>query len=1127
MKIKNVNTIIIVAVGLLMPLMVFSQSTNQNYVMTKVNTAAGTTLDKIQYYDGLGRPVETVHKQITPAGKDLVSRIGYDNYGREQIQWLPAPSTKSDGTYNGSTTGANFYSDTYPYSEIEYEPSPLNRIKNQYGPGVTWRSGSGHKVTIDYTANSTSTADLICIDYSAPSSTHEFKKNGNYPAGQLFVKKITDEDENISYEFTDKQGRLLLQRQKNGSDRYDTYYIYDDFGNLRLVFSPEATDRLASLANGTYSFYASNIWPVLSSSAYINFYEHRNRLYGRRVPGSESTDYAYDKADRLILELTPERDLIFYKYDQLGREILSGLYQFPANASPGDSMYRFQQYYKDYVLTESASTTGNANFHYTWNSFPSLSKSEVTRVNFYDNYTYAADNTGNFGSLAFVTKSGYDAQHSSTQGLLTGTWIKMLDGSGWIKTTYYYDAFGNLVQKRTTNSTNKNAYDYEYYAYNYNNQMTKKLIEHSAFGQAAITEEYAYNIDSKLRLTSVNHKLNGGTGVNIAEYQYNELGQVREKKTTAYTYHLRGWLTAQTGQRFTENLYYTSNPKSGGKIYFGGNVSAMTCKIEPSTGSIRGYSYQYNALGWLTDAIYGEGASLSSGNIRYDESFTYNKVGSLKTLKRYGLKDNNSFGLIDDLTVTESTGNFIRKISDAITTNQSASDVMEFKFNSAALNDNHYFYSSCGALTVDYHKRICMIKYNYLTLPKSVQFRRGDRIEYVYDAAGVKRQTTHKVTNRDMNYSYWSQSEPATSDFDASQTVTRNYLGNKIYVNNQLKYILTEEGYIEKATGSNTYTAHYYLNDRLGNRRVVFDASGTLKQVNNYYPSGTSIAERRTDQGVQPFKFGGKELDRSYGFDSYDFEARLYDPVLMQFWAPDPLAHKYPSTGTLVYCLNNPVRYTDPTGMSTHTDSLGNVVAVYNDNDLGVFRHNFWDASNYSKKNTSAGGERMGETEYWDEFDPIYADRNADGTQGCFTIQFGKSFDPIITRMHNVSKGMNLIEIALKSRGGRFFDIKGTYRNAGGLLNGKYVTSRSAGNFLAAYNASAGKLMGVGTSFETFQKLAGALHVEESRKNSLSVLEMMDIVAYGYQYGPAPTYGETPYQYRMSKKGWNYGKPKK
>ena len=94
------------------------------------------------------------------------------------------------------------------------------------------------------------------------------------------------------------------------------------------------------------------------------------------------------------------------------------------------------------------------------------------------------------------------------------------------------------------------------------------------------------------------------------------------------------------------------------------------------------------------------------------------------------------------------------------------------------------------------------------------------------------------------------------------------------------------------------------------------DASGTVKQVNNYYPSGTTMAEspRRTDQDFQPYKFTSKELDRFDTMNFYDFEARTYDPTLMRFTGMDPLAEKYPSISPYVYALNNPVKYIDPDG---------------------------------------------------------------------------------------------------------------------------------------------------------------------------------------------------------------------
>ena len=78
------------------------------------------------------------------------------------------------------------------------------------------------------------------------------------------------------------------------------------------------------------------------------------------------------------------------------------------------------------------------------------------------------------------------------------------------------------------------------------------------------------------------------------------------------------------------------------------------------------------------------------------------------------------------------------------------------------------------------------------------------------------------------------------------------------------------------------------------------------------------------------------------------------------------------------------------------------------------------------------------------------------------------------------------------------------YAGVGGLLNGKYATSRSAGNFLAGYNAEGGTYFGVGISFKTFQKLAGALHIEESNGKRLSKWQMADIVirgTYSKQFG--------------------------
>ena len=125
--------------------------------------------------------------------------------------------------------------------------------------------------------------------------------------------------------------------------------------------------------------------------------------------------------------------------------------------------------------------------------------------------------------------------------------------------------------------------------------------------------------------------------------------------------------------------------------------------------------------------------------------------------------------------------------------------------------------------------------------------------------------------------------------------------------------ILTDEGYIEKE--NNAWKRYYTLRDRLGSMRAVIDESGNNVQETRYYPFGTYFAES-TNQEKQPYKYNGKELDRHFGLDLYDYGARFYDPLIGRFTTPDPLSEKYYSVSPYTYCANNPVNAIDPRGDS-------------------------------------------------------------------------------------------------------------------------------------------------------------------------------------------------------------------
>ena len=88
------------------------------------------------------------------------------------------------------------------------------------------------------------------------------------------------------------------------------------------------------------------------------------------------------------------------------------------------------------------------------------------------------------------------------------------------------------------------------------------------------------------------------------------------------------------------------------------------------------------------------------------------------------------------------------------------------------------------------------------------------------------------------------------------------------------------------------------------------------EQINHYYPYGGPWGNASTNQGFQPFKYNGKELDRVHGLDWYDYGARRYDPAYCMFTQMDPLAEQYPHLSPYAYCAGNPVNAIDPDGKS-------------------------------------------------------------------------------------------------------------------------------------------------------------------------------------------------------------------
>ena len=662
-----------------------AQDASHNYVRTRsmLDETGGKYLDKVEYFDGLGRPFQTVLKKVTASNSNLVTLQEYDVAGRAANSWLPIVSPDdyvAPSSFKSSAPG-NYGNDSRPYSQPVYEASPLNRTVKEYGPGAAWYSS--HSVNTDYLGNSTANAQLNCINYSV-SSAGALTSNGSYASGQLSVVKTTDEDLNVSYTFTDKMGHVVLTRQMKGSETHDTYYVYDDKGNLCFVLQP----MYQSSAN-------------LDQYAFQYKYDGRNRCIWKKLPGAGYVEMVYDNADRLVFSQDGNQralstgNWMYYKYDGLNR------------------------------LTEQGTCTNKV----------TTSGTNVLVQHFYDSYA--------FRSQAGFNNSNFpDDASGNGKGALTASVATVLGSSNKIYTAYYYDIKGRVA--KTVQSNLLGGYDVTATVYTFTDKPATVTHTHTASGKPTRTEMYTYSYNHADRLLKVEHTL-GGTKITLADYAYDNLGRLQSKSLhgsatnkLTYAYNVRGWLTGISGTKFTQNLYYNTG---NGTARYNGSISSMTWKAG-NESTVRGYKFTYDGLDRLLNATYGETAGINANTDRFSENVTaYDKNGNIKTLQRYGQTGASTYGLIDNLTFTLG-GNQLTRVDDAVATSAYNNG---FEFKDGVKQANEYNYDSNGNLTKDLNKGITNISYNCLNLPSVVTFSDGSTITYTYAADGTKLKTVHKT----------------------------------------------------------------------------------------------------------------------------------------------------------------------------------------------------------------------------------------------------------------------------------------------------------------------------------------------------------------------------------------------
>jgi len=861
-----------------------NHTTNLNYIqerdiirpgITDTVTADGLTStwdvhQTTRYFDGLGRPIQTVAMQASPMGDDMVTLQSYDLYGRQSTDYLPYTSPSANGTYKTDPLGelstfnaAQFPTEQYYNGQTIYETSSLNRVVDEAAPGNSW-VGSNRGVSQSYWLNTV--ADSVKIWNIAWAAGSIPTDGGTYAPGQLYKTLVTDEQGHQVVEYKDKLDEIVLKKVQVSANPGTghigwlcTYYVYDDLNNLRFVIQPQA---VVLIDKGV-------TWTITSAIAtelcFRYEYDQRNRMTIKKVPGAGETWMVYDARDRLVMtqdsNLRVQGEWLVNEYDGLDRHDSTGLMTDNHN----------QAYWQNQAFNSTYCPIV-ANYPY-----------QLQTATHYDNYTWVPSGlsstlttTYTSNTNDFITNYNTSPTYAVpitwfhiTRGQVTGTTTFVIGSANgqYLTGVNFYDDRGRVIQTEASNISN--GVSITTMQYDFGGKPVRTLLQYIKNGlpltQHLVLTKLAY--DPEFRLKSTYKNIDGAANDQLIDsLQYDELGQLRAKylgnnvDSLIYSYNIRGWMTGinanyiggSATSYFGEELSFDkSSSVAPGNIYanpqYNGNIAGMVWKTAGS-GVNRKYDFSYDPADRLTAANFsqynGSGFDKSSGIDFSVGGLTYDANGNILSMNQRGFLIGGSVD-IDSLTyryMNSGVSNRLAGVTDAA--NKDSSQLGDFHYDSAKKQMTDYTYDGNGNLHSDNNKVIDSIGYNYLNLPQYVHMKGKGSITYTYDANGTKwrKTVTDSLSRHSTTISYidgfvYQQVDSITNPDGGYDT---------------LQYMLHEEGRARWAfqksvsTGVTGYSFQYdfYEKDHLENTRMVL----TQERDTTNYLATMEAAYRATEE---------------------------------------------------------------------------------------------------------------------------------------------------------------------------------------------------------------------------------------------------------------------------------------
>ena len=792
-----------------------------------------------------------------------------------------------------------------------------------------------------------------------------FKTMYAYSPDYRFLTKKTEEydlthanDYETLYEYNNVYGELKTETDCNG---YSTYtenpdhlgltvrsYKRDNDANHSRIPGTETVTALRWLAGSSYQIYSQDLiapsyfsWKRSSGSAEtLIIYDAMGRelrtvSHGLPENGNDMIIYQdtqYDKWGRLYKVSEPyfrglpleQRKWTTYTYGDFDRvDVLYG----PTYTLDNQIVEPFAQYeYDGLTTTVTTGVVDNTLTHVTRTTINVMgwteSNIEVIDENGTENettYGYNAD-----GSLAWAVVNGNESTKVKMQYDNAGNRIELHDPDygtmtthynafgqlQWQetpkgdRTTYHYDNLGRLdIRTETDNSNSTPVTEITTWSYS-NADGSKGLLMGIVHGNTqSIT--YTYDPLHYNNLQEVTEELFGTEYSTSYLYGDNNFPQRVSSVTYPSGYTIEKSYDAATGslteiRHNNQLLWKTHNANALGQIthYEMGNGVHSYYQYDDrhflseqhankNGNTIQDFGYVYDIFGNLA------ARTEDKFNMPNTETFTYDYLNRLKTITLNGtVSSDMDYDAHGRILSKEAEGQTMFSNAQYNTYDQ-LNNLKPHAISAADLADNVLYFPPLG------------ITYTMFDKVKSLENTNGNqtiqiRYQYGYDHERI-------LMERDVNYEklYVGNCELITQNGNSHWNT---------FINGPLGVFATV------TSNDNTETLRYIYKDHLGSWTTITDDVGTVLQELSFDAWGNLRAPGSWSglyNGVLLYDRGFTGHEHLFDLGLINMNGRMYDPVMSSFLSPDNYIQSPENSQNFnryAYCMNNPLKYTDPDG---------------------------------------------------------------------------------------------------------------------------------------------------------------------------------------------------------------------